>query len=110
MNQDPDRRAPALFIDLTHRDGGAVRLTVAGEVDLSNAERLRSAIDEAFETAPVVELEMDDVPFIDSHGIRAMTTPLRCGDRRLVVASASTAVRRLLTVTGLAHRFETQPE
>lgn len=105
MTQRQESRPPALFFDLTHRDGGAVRLTVAGEVDLSNAERLRDAIEQAFALSGTVELEMDDVPFIDSQGIRAMTMPLRDGDRRLIVAGASVAVQRLLSVTGLAHHF-----
>lgn len=104
MDEEP--RAPALFFDLTHRGGGVVRLTVIGVVDVSNAERLRAAIEEAFSMASTVELEMDDVPFIDSQGIRALTVPLRHGDRRLVVATASESVRRLLQVTGLEQHFE----
>lgn len=108
MTNDPNGSPHRLFVDLTHRDGGAVRLTVAGEIDLSTSDQLADALATAFVHADVVELELTDVPFMDSSGVRALTREVAIDDRRrLVVVEASTAVRRLLEITRLDEAFGT---
>lgn len=52
-------------------DAPRARVGVSGEVDVSNADALRSAIDEALaaEGVQVVEVDLAQVPYIDSTGI-----------------------------------------
>ena len=46
------------------------RIGVAGEVDVSCADELRAAVDEAFAgSASTIEVDLAEVPYIDSTGI-----------------------------------------
>lgn len=46
------------------------RIEVAGEVDVSCADELRAAVDEAFAgSASTIEVDLAEVPYIDSTGI-----------------------------------------
>ena len=51
--------------------GRRLRVVVSGEVDVSNAEDLRAQIDAGLsdETVQEVEVDMDEVSYIDSTGI-----------------------------------------
>lgn len=55
----------------TEVDAARATVAVAGEVDVSNADVLRSAIDEALgrEGVQAVDVNMADAPYIDSTGI-----------------------------------------
>jgi anti-anti-sigma factor len=48
-----------------------VRLAVAGEIDVSNASRLRAEVQEAFDAgeAAAFELDLAGVPMLDSTGV-----------------------------------------
>ena len=55
----------------TQSEAARTILSVSGEVDVSNADVLRSAIDEALkgEGVQAVDVDMAQVPYIDSTGI-----------------------------------------
>ena len=86
-----------------------VRLHVAGALDVLTApEELKRILVDGRQAADRVELDLGAVDFIDSSGI-AMLIEARnrfeSVDRALVVVNPSNAVRRLLTLTGLAEAF-----
>lgn len=49
--------------------GESVRLTVVGDVDDSTREQFRAALDELLGALGDVELNLQGVPFIDTHGV-----------------------------------------
>ena len=54
----------------TSGEAGRLRIAVAGEVDVSNADELREAADKALATNPAsLEVDLAEVPYIDSTGI-----------------------------------------
>lgn len=52
-------------------EAGAGKVVVSGEVDVSNAETVRAELQQLLESADVtsIEVDMSDVPYIDSTGI-----------------------------------------
>jgi len=77
----------ALDLASTESDGIAV-LTVAGEVDLTNAEALQRAVGGT--SAPAVVLDLSRVAYLDSSGIRAIDLSRRrllADGRSLVIVS-----------------------
>lgn len=84
---------------------GHVELAVSGEIDLSTAGDLRTAVNAELDGhAGRVVLDMAAVSFIDSSGLNALIEVHQAlGDRggSLVVRSPSQAVRRLFEITAL---------
>ncbi|HYF47056.1 MAG TPA: STAS domain-containing protein [Acidimicrobiales bacterium] len=76
------------------------RVRVSGELDLAGADAVRVALDEAIgDEAERVELDLGDLAFLDSSGLSvfielAVRVPVS-------TVSASDAVRRVVTVTGV---------
>ena len=87
-------------------DGAAV-LHLAGEVDLTNADELQRAIEES--TAAMVVLDVTELGYLDSSGIRALERGYRStsdDDRRLyVVTPSDTAAGWTLKVAGFDRRL-----
>jgi anti-sigma B factor antagonist len=85
-------------------------LTLHGELDLLSAPRLQSEIEsEAFDAAEVVVLDLDDVQFIDSAGLRVvLAAHERTAERgqRLALTPGSPQVQRLLSIAGVNGRLE----
>jgi anti-sigma B factor antagonist len=82
-------------------DGGHL-ISVAGEIDMSNATELAEYIVQ-FEDGEVA-LELSDVTFVDSSGLRALLAAherLKRGGTRLVIRKASARVLRVLEIAGL---------
>ncbi len=67
---------PVFSLDV--RDGGDGRTTVAvgGELDLASADEFLRAVREAFDAGGVV-IDLGEVTFMDSAGVRVMNTVLR---------------------------------
>jgi anti-sigma B factor antagonist len=103
-------RTLSLLTLTTSQEQEAVRVTLAGELDLSSAltfdEQLRRIEEEADERAVVLDLE--DLRFMDSTGLRLIVNAhqrsLKAG-RRLAIVHASKAVRRILRLTGMLDRL-----
>jgi len=80
-------------------------LAVAGEVDLSNAEELREAVDDTGGNGAGVVIDLTDVGFMDSSGLAVILQAARDRESRLVIVAApGSAVERLLEMTEAAGR------
>ena len=90
---------------VSERDGDIHALSLHGELDLANAARLEDELRrvEAGD-AGVILVDLADVSFIDSTGIRALITAAARSrhDNRLVLQRASPVVLRVLRLTGVA--------
>jgi anti-sigma B factor antagonist len=98
-------------------DAGSGRLRLIGDLDLSTLEAFRSGVDDL--TGPAdVTLDLSELAFIDSSGIRAMLQvhlALRAEGRRLVLLAPTPFVRRVfdtleLAGNGVDIRDEDQPQ
>ena len=103
-------RALSLLTLTTSQDQEAVRIELAGELDLSSAltfdEQLRR-IEEECGTETLV-LDMEGLKFMDSTGLRLIVSAhqraTRAG-RRLAIVHASKAIRRIFRLTGMHERL-----
>lgn len=83
-----------------------VTVAASGEVDISTASRLRSELADAMSDAESVVIDLTDVTFMDSHGLRVLIEARVAADERpFVVSAASPNVRRLINVSGLGESF-----
>lgn len=87
--------------------GGVVEVIRAqGEVDLSNASALESALEAAAADKGGVLIDLTGVPFMDSSGLRVMLVAARdLGARLAVVVSPGSPVLRLFEVAEVADRI-----
>jgi anti-sigma B factor antagonist len=60
------------FAIAVQRTGETTRLTLSGELDLARAEQLRDAVTAARAEATHVEIDLRDLSFVDSSGLRAL--------------------------------------
>ncbi len=100
------------------RDAGGRRVTLvraSGEVDLSNAEELAAPLlsADAWDESPIV-LDLVDVPFMDSSGLRVVLSAVRdLGSRLAVVVRPESPIENLLELAQLSGRvpaYATQQE
>jgi anti-sigma B factor antagonist len=94
----------------TEHVGDEVLLSVAGELDMSSAPRLGSAVAQAATLDPIrrVVLDLSGTDFIDSSGLRAMLSAREQFEARgceFTLRAPSPAVTRLLEITALADHF-----
>lgn len=84
------------------------KVLVTGEVDVSNADQLRGAVDEALaacEAGAEVEIDLAEVPYIDSTGIGVLVGAAhRAAEagKKLAVANPQKNVARVLGLLGVA--------
>jgi anti-sigma B factor antagonist len=99
-----------LTIEVRQEDNRIV-LTLHGELDLLGAPRLRSEIEShTVDAADVVVLDLDDVQFIDSAGLRVvLAAHERTVERgqRLALTPGSPQVQRLLSIAGVSGHLQT---
>jgi anti-sigma B factor antagonist len=105
-----------LTLDLGERNDAAAAtsvtiVAVGGEIDSSNCDRLQNLLSErAGAGSEVVEVDLANVTFIDSSGLRALLVGQQAivsaqGSMRVV--NPSDNVRRLFEITGLTERLGT---
>jgi anti-sigma B factor antagonist len=99
-----DRAGPPTFsVDVTTDDGWTT-VAVAGELDLATADELSDAVRTGLASG-AVRLDLRDVTFMDSAGVRALNTALResaARGRELQVSDGlQPAVLQLLEMTGM---------
>jgi anti-sigma B factor antagonist len=85
------------------RETDRVILTLDGELDMATAEQLQHAI-EGVDGETMVVLDLDQLQFIDSTGLRSVLSALEhCKERgqAFAVTRGSQQVQRLLGVTGV---------
>lgn len=88
-------------------EGMHVRVTLDGELDLSNAPTLEAALAEAIESEKKVLIDLGKLEFLDSTGVALIVETLsrRDAERFSFLPSESSGVRRLLEMTGLDERM-----
>jgi anti-sigma B factor antagonist len=102
-----DPAADGLAVEIAY-SGGAVTVTVRGEIDLASALALQAALD-AVESDTHVFVDCADVQFIDSTGVKtllAATMRLDANGGSLFVRRPSVPVRLALVTSGLEHLLE----
>lgn len=91
----------------TTSDAAKTLVVVSGEVDVSNAAELRAALDGTLgRTAGegAIEVDLSDVPYIDSTGIGVLVGAARHAQERslaFVVARPQRNVARVLALLGV---------
>ena len=96
----------SLTVDTAPRDDGALVLTAAGEIDLSNidtfTEALAAATAETAERGETLTLDLSAVDYLDSAAINALFTHAEqihvIADPRLIRLFAITGLSELTTV------------
>lgn len=88
------------------RTGKPRTFRLVGEMDISNAETLYAVLDKEGAGEGDITLDLSELSFIDSSGIRVL---LRTMDRlegrgKLVLLSPSSSVRHVLSLMGLEER------
>jgi anti-anti-sigma factor len=102
MYEPPDALPPPLTVEVatSHRKELVVR--VSGELDLLTHGTLRSALDSLQDDpATVVRVQLGQLAFCDSRGLRMLLTFVRAGrqeGRAVVIEEPSPIVRRLMTL------------
>lgn len=87
-------------------DGDRIRIALAGELDLSNAETAEARLLEALGSSQDVVLDLEELEFIDSTGISLLVMAMRIKESGLsFVPCGSQEVRRVLSLTGLEERM-----
>ena len=84
-----------------------VRMLVRGEIDLADERPLVDEVDEVMGSSDrvVVELDLAEVDFIDSSGVRALLLLRRAHGHRVLLGARSAPVQRVLDIAGLADMF-----
>jgi anti-anti-sigma factor len=86
-----------------HLDEDPPRVAALGELDAASSKELETALVDARAEGSVA-LDLTDVSFIDSSGLRVVTGAARdaeAGSVGFVICGASEAVRRIFEITGL---------
>ncbi len=101
----------ALTVTESPFDGGAV-VRCAGEIDLTNCERIVEAVMSALDSGPTgLVLDMSEVTFLDSSGIRCLLIAEKsCHERRIPLELISSEpVQRVLDLVGLWFPTDREP-
>lgn len=83
--------------------GAAVIVRLAGELDLYNAEEIRTALADAATASPArLVIDLSEVEFVDSTALGVLIEArAKVGPQRLVLAAPRLDTRRTLQVSGL---------
>ncbi|MBR3157589.1 MAG: STAS domain-containing protein [Atopobiaceae bacterium] len=88
-----------------NKTGDTCVVTVAGEVDVSNADELRTVLNEVLDSGvSAIEVDLGEVPYIDSTGIGVLVgVSRRAADASvsLRVANPQRNVARVLSLLGV---------
>ena len=92
-----------------HVEDGVIR--ISGDLDAQTSNRLDEVISARLaEDADEIVFDLSELDFLDSSGLRSMVLARGPqGDVRVVLRSPSTAVARLLDITGLTEVFVVEP-
>jgi anti-anti-sigma factor len=99
------------ILEVTTQDsGGQVTISLKGELDLSSVGKVQEELRRVeAEGPPLLILDLSDLTFLDSTGLRAVVTAderARDKGRRLVVVRGPDAVQRVFAITRLEERLE----
>jgi anti-sigma B factor antagonist len=95
--------APTFALDVEACDGWT-RVAVSGELDLATVDPFSGAVRDGLAAGAVV-IDLRDVSFMDSAGVRALNTALReaagTGRELRVAEGMQPIVRQVLEITGM---------
>jgi anti-sigma B factor antagonist len=98
-------QAQSFVVSVAEPDPGVPWVTVQGDVDMSTAPRLEEALDDVHRRfRQVATLDLADLQFIDSSGLRVLLLAARRehrAGRRLRVVNTDPQVRRLFELVAL---------
>ena len=91
--------------------GGAIVLRLAGELDLYNADEVRSALVDILASEPTrIVIDMSEVNFVDSTALGVLIEARsKLGRNDLLLAAPQIETRRTLQVSGLDRRLPVRP-
>jgi anti-anti-sigma factor len=100
-----DRTDPPTFsLDVTEGDDGGTTVSVAGELDIATADEFSRAVGSGLATGAVV-IDLRQLTFMDSSGVRALNTALQeaaeRGRRLQVSGELHPSVAQVLRMTGM---------
>jgi anti-sigma B factor antagonist len=99
-----------LRVSSEQADDGAIRVALAGELDLASAPQIEEELDRIEQENPsMILLDLRELEFMDSTGLRAILTAdarAREAGRRFVVVRGSKNIQRVFEVTRLDERVE----
>lgn len=109
-NPDPD---PSLSVEVRPLGDAAVRVAVSGEIDVASAPRLEEHLERELSAGRDVELDLAQVSFIDSSGIRVLIGASRGsaegGGAFALCEPLPDQVRRVLELTGVLAQLALTP-
>ena len=101
------------YFDVGLRPGAVTTVVARGELDAASSKELERVLIEALAGDQDVAVDLTQVTFIDSSGLRVVTAAARDAEAAgssFVVSGASQAVRRIFEITGLGGLLATPPE
>ena len=106
---DLELNGPSSITVRTLTEGGALVVSLSGELDLTNIERVRSSIGDAL-TAGTERLviEVSGLAFMDSSGLALLASFAR-KIPEIEVRDPTPIVRRLIDLSGLAEILNVSP-
>lgn len=99
MTDDVNPRARFEFLPADEREPAIVR--AVGDIDLTNAGRFQTVLDQAAAAASDITADMTAVTYCDSAAIRALLTVARQARLTIRVSTAGAITETLLKVSGL---------
>ncbi len=98
-----------IHTEIRATDAGSVALVrLEGEVDLANADELEAALfSEPCSSCPAVAVDLLEVPFMDSSGLRVLLLLRERYKRTALVVDAEGPVSRLLGLAEMTDVFPT---
>jgi anti-sigma B factor antagonist len=115
MSATPSADIPQFEINSGPGPGDVYVVRIAGEVDMSHEEELRSELRAAVAAKPRgIVVDLTECEFIDSSAIRALLLSREAqhpeeGSERLAVAASSEQILRILSVMGLDRVIPIRP-
>jgi anti-anti-sigma factor len=111
VTQPTDAMPDGFECFIAHQDGSAL-IVVRGELDMATAPAFSAVLDEAIAASPNVEVNMEDVTFLDSGGLRviALAAAGVQPEGSIIIRNPSRAVARALAVSGLDSQFNLEGE
>ena len=104
-NDNARREERVPMMEVQEQGGGTLRLI--GELDAATAPQLQRRLEEH---GGVTQLDLHDVTFIDSSGLRVLLLAARvCSVGELTLLRPSAHVLRILEMTGLIESFRIRP-
>jgi anti-sigma B factor antagonist len=99
--------AEQLRVD-SRREKDRVVISLDGELDMASAPLLQAALEDAEDTAPALVLDLRELRFMDSTGLRIILWArerLRERGQELALTVGSNQVQRLLSVSGVGEHL-----